>query len=249
MCPLCKGEIKKEQNINKYIPNKAIINSVNSIFNNPENEEVFINGEKVNRFNVILLGNSAVGKTSIFCRLKNNSFKEEIAATIGPDDITTYFIKYKNQKYNLIIHDTAGQEKYKALTKNIMRGKDGVLFIYDISNQESFDCIESWYDSYKEENKEVVGLLIGNKCDKERKVDQQAGKQLSEKHGLNYFETSAKLNHRIRRIILSLLNKIIKSKERKKLDEEEGFGKSYFSINTADALSSVMSKRSKKKCC
>ena len=130
-----------------------------------------------------------------------------------------------------------------------MRGKDGVLFIYDISNQESFDGIESWYDLYKEENEEVVGLLIGNKCDKERKVDQQAGKQLSEKHGLDYFETSAKLNHRIRRIILSLLNKIIKSKERKKLDEEEGLVKSYFSINTADALSSVMSKRSKKKCC
>ena len=49
MCPLCKGEIKKEQNINKYIPNKAIINSVNSIFNNPENEEVFIRPTQIKR--------------------------------------------------------------------------------------------------------------------------------------------------------------------------------------------------------
>ena len=177
-----------------------------------------------------------------------NSFPSNLLATIGIG-MTTYFLKYKNQKYNLIIHDTAGQEKFKALTSKFMKGKDGVLFIFDISIQKTFDDIKFWYDLYKSENKEVVGLLIGNKCDKERKVDQQAGKQLSEKHGLDYFETSAKLNHRIRRIILSLLNKIIKSKERKKLDEEEGLVKSYFSINTADALSSVMSKKSKKKCC
>ena len=50
-----------------------------------------------------------------------------------------------------------------------MRGKDGVLFIYDISNQETFDGIESWYNLYKEENKAVVGLLIDNKCDKDWK--------------------------------------------------------------------------------
>ena len=252
MCPLCKGEIKKEQNINKYIPNKAIINSVNSIFNNPENEEVFINGEKVNRFNVILLGNSAVGKTSIFMRLANNSFKECVLSSVGID-ITTYLLKYKNQKYNLIIHDTAGQEKYKALTKNIMRGKDGVLFIYDISNQESFDGIESWYDLYKEENEEVVGLLIGNKCDKERKVDQQKVEEFSKKHELDYIETSAKLNKRIRRIIISLLDKIRKSKEKQKSEDKTGDESrrtcSYTSLDSADALSSAKTKKPKKKCC
>ena len=95
-----------------------------------------------------------------------------------------------------------------------MRGKDGVLFIYDISNQETFDGIESWYDLYKEENKAVVGLLIDNKCDKERKVDQQKVEEFSKKYGLDYIETSAKLNKRIRRIIISLLGKIRKSKEK-----------------------------------
>ena len=252
ICPLCKERITKEENINKYIPNKLVISFVNSCFNVPKNENVFQNGENIIRYNVILLGNSAVGKTSIFMRLANNSFKECVLSSVGID-ITTYLLKYKNQKYNLIIHDTAGHEKYKALTKNYMRGKDGVLFIYDISDQKSFDSIESWYDLYKDENEEVVGLLIGNKCDKERKVDQQKVEEFSKKHELDYIETSAKLNKRIRRIIISLLDKIRKSKEKQKSEDKTGDESrrtcSYTSLNSADALSSVKTKKPKKKCC
>ena len=134
-----------------------------------------------------------------------------------------------------------------------MRGKDGVLFIYDISNQESFDGIESWYDLYKDENEEVVGLLIGNKCDKERKVDQQKVEEFSKKHELDYIETSAKLNKRIRRIIISLLDKIRKSKEKQKSEDKTGDESrrtcSYTSLDSADALSSAKTKKPKKKCC
>jgi len=185
-------------------------------------------------------------------RLANNSFKENTLSSVHID-ITTYLLKYKNQKYNLIIHDTSGQESFKALTRNYMRGKDGVLFIYDISDQKSFDSIESWYDLYKDENEEVVGLLIGNKCDKERKVDQQKVEEFSKKHELDYIETSAKLNKRIRRIIISLLDKIRKSKEKQKSEDKTGDESrttcSYTSLNSADALSSVKTKKPKKKCC
>ena len=132
-----------------------------------------------------------------------------------------------------------------------MRGKDGVLFIYDISDQKSFDGIESWYDLYKDENEEVVGLLICNKCDKERKVDQQKVEEFSKKHELDYIETSAKLNKRIRRIIISLLDKIRKSKEKQKSEDKTGDESrrtcSYMSLNLADALSSVKTKKPKKK--
>ena len=252
ICPLCKERITKEENINKYIPNKLVISFVNSCFNVPKNENVFQNGENIIRYNVILLGDAAVGKTSIFMRLANNSFKENTLSSVHID-ITTYLLKYKNQKYNLIIHDTSGQESFKALTRNYMRGKDGVLFIYDISDQKSFDSIESWYDLYKDENEEVVGLLIGNKCDKERKVDQQKVEEFSKKHELDYIETSAKLNKRIRRIIISLLDKIRKSKEKQKSEDKTGDESrrtcSYTSLNSADALSSVKTKKPKKKCC
>ena len=132
-----------------------------------------------------------------------------------------------------------------------MRGKDGVLFIYDISNQETFDGIESWYNFYKEENKAVVGLLIDNKCDKERKVDQQKVEEFSKKYGLDYIETSAKLNKRIRRIIISLLDKIRKSKEKQKSEDKTGDESrttcSYMSLNL-DAQSSIKTKKSKNKC-
>ena len=153
-CPLCKEKIKKEENINKYIPNKAIITSVNDCFNIPKNEDIFINGEKIISYNIILLGNTGVGKSSIFRRLKNNTYKETFISTIGMD-ITTYFLKYKNQKYYLNIQDTAGQERYKSITKKYLKGKDGVLFIFDISDQKTFDEIKSWYELYKNENKEI----------------------------------------------------------------------------------------------
>ena len=246
-----KKEIKKESNITNYIPNKAIISSVNACFNVPKNEEVFIKGEKIIKYNKILLGDSCVGKTSIFSRLENNSFREYSFATLG-HDVTTYFIKYKNQKYKLIIHDTSGHEKYKAITKNFMRGKDAVLFVYDISNQESFDGIKSWYDLYKEQNKEVVGLLIGNKCDIEKKVEQKKVDEFSKKFGLDYIETSAKLNKRIRRIIISLLNKIRKYNEKVNLDDKrykENERANSISLNSTDADSSIKIKNPKRKCC
>ena len=186
-------------------------------------------------------------------RLKDNSFHSNLLATIGIS-MTTYYLKYKNQKYSLIIHDTAGQEKYKALTSIFMKGKDGVLFIFDISIQKSFDDIKFWYDLYKAENKEVVGLLIGNKCDLERKVNEEAIEHLSKKLGLEYIETSAKLNKRVRKIIISLLNKINKSKETQKpdenLDRESKLAKSYFSIYSDDVETRVKEKaksESKKK--
>ena len=251
ICPLCKEKIKKESNINNYIPNKAIISSVNACFNIPKKDNDCTKGEKIIKYNIILLGDSCVGKTSIFLRLEDNSFREYSLTTVG-HDVTSYFIKYKTQKYKLIIHDTSGHEKFKAITKSFMRGKDAVLFIYDISNQESFDNMKSWYDLYKEENKEVVGLLIGNKCDIEKNVEQQKVDEFSKKYGLDYIETSAKLNKRIRRIIISLLNKIRKSKEKENLDDKkdkENERAKSISLNSTDAESSIKIKNPKRKCC
>ena len=249
-CPLCKEKIKKEEDINNYIPNKAIISSVNDCFNLPKSENVSINGEKIISYNIILLGNTGVGKSSIFSRLKYNTYKETFISTMGMD-ITTYFLKYKNQKYYLNIQDTAGQERYKSITKKYLKGKDGVLFIFDISDQKTFDEIESWYELYKNENKEIIGLLIGNKCDLERKVNEEAIEHLSKKLGLEYIETSAKLNKRVRKIIISLLNKINKSKETKKpddnLDKEDKLAKSYFSLYSDYAESKVKTKSKSKK--
>ena len=67
--------------------------------------------------------------------------------------------------------DPPSQERFKSITKSFLRNTDGVLFIYDISKQDSFDDLKAWFELYKNENEKVIGLLIANKCDGERKVN------------------------------------------------------------------------------
>ena len=136
------------------------------------------------------------------------------------------------------------------MTKNNLRNKDGVLFTYDISNEESFDDLEEWYNFYKSQNKKVAGLLIGNKCDGERIVNQEKAENFAEEHGLKYIETSAKLDKNIKKAIVYLLEEIIKSKEtdtpEEKIEFEENnkLAKTYFSLNSD--IAAFSSKKNKK---
>ena len=137
VCPVCKEEVKKKENVDEYTTNKDLIKIVNGYFNIPEKEKENQELDGVIQYNIILLGNSAVGKTSIFNRFSGNRVSDKFVSTIGCDT-TKYYIKYKNQKYKLNFRDPAGQEKFKAITKSFMKQNDGVLFIFDISNRESF---------------------------------------------------------------------------------------------------------------
>ena len=235
LCPSCNEKVNKEQNIDDYITNQAIIKFINTCFNLSEKESENIDDGKIIQYNIVLLGNSAVGKTCIFQRLLKDNFSDSYSSTVGVD-INIYYIKYKNKKYKLNIFDTVGQEKYRSITKSLLRDKDGVLFIYDISNENSFRDLKSWYDLYKEENENVVGLLIGNKCDCKRKVNEEEAKIFSLEHKLKYLETSAKLDINIKKAIATILEEIIKS---------ESISREYKQIDTI----SISSRKKKKKDC
>ena len=213
-CPECKSKIKKEKNIDDYICNKEIIRIINKCFNIQEdNKEEKEDGNGPINYNIVLLGNSAVGKTSIIKRFSKEIFSENVSSTIG-SDVTIYYIKYKEKKYKLNFRDTSGQEKYKSITRNILRNTDGVLFVYDISNKDSFNDLESWIDLYKEENENIIGLLIGNKSDNKHVVDKEEAKKFAKDHGLKkYLETSAKSDKNIKKAITLLLDQIIKFKQ------------------------------------
>ena len=234
LCPTCKEKIKKEQYIDDYVTNRVIIKIINDSFNINLNEIKDENQAPI-EYNIILLGNTSVGKTSILHRLSEDIFSERISSTIGCD-MSAYYIKYKNKKYRIILRDSSGQERYRAITKNFLRNSDGVLFVFDITNKTSFDDLESWYDLYKEENEKVVGLLIGNKCDCERKVDEEEAQKFAKQHGLKrYLETSAKLDKNIKKAVACLLEEIIDSKAL------------YNSLSSVDTNFSLKSEKSKKK--
>ena len=232
-CPKCGIKVKNEHNIDNYPTNKAVIKVVDESFYPKNSEE-----KDLIEYKIISLGNSSVGKTSIFLRLSKDIFNENHLATLGCDK-SVYYINYKSKKYKLHLHDPAGQEQFKAVTRAFLRDPDGVLFIYDISNKKSFDDLESWFNIYKEENEKLVGLLIGNKCDKEREVGEKEAEKFAEKHGLKYLETSAKLDRKVKKAIACLLEEIIKSNPSEKKNK-------YCHI---DNYSAQTQKKKEKKCC
>ena len=212
LCPKCKKNTEIKQNIEEYTTNFGIIDLVNASFRIPKDE--IEKGEGIKNpkgFQIISLGNSGVGKTCIFKRLLGEKFSELYIATLGIQFSLPYYIKYKNFFYELFFCDTCGMEKTFSITKNYVRNSDGVLFVYDISDRNSFEDLNKWYALFKEEKGEVVGVLIGNKSDKERQVDYNEAKKFADEHELKYFETSAKLDKNIKKAIVSLLDKIINS--------------------------------------
>ena len=239
-CPNCDKKIKNLKDVEEYITNRELIKMVVECFINQNNKLMQEELGKVIPFKIISLGESTVGKTSIFKRLSKDDFTEEHLETTSFEE-GTYYIKYKNKNYKLTLQDTVGSEKYRAVARNYLRNPDGVLFIFDISNRESFDELEFWYNLYKEENEKVVGLLIGNKCDLERKVSEEEAEKFADEHGLKYLETSAKLDKKVRKAIACLLELIISQNIQKKQID-------YCQIDNFSSYSQNKKKK-KKNCC
>lgn len=148
---------------------------------------------------IIILGSSEVGKTSILKRYFNNQFIQNKISTIGVDFITKYF-KFNNQIIKCNYIDTAGQEVFKAIAKNYLKGTDGAVLVYDITKKESFDLILEWIEDIRMNNEENIGkILFGNKSDlsENREVSIGEGEQLASDLGCLYFEGSAKTGEKI----------------------------------------------------
>ena len=153
---------------------------------------------------VIILGESGVGKTAILNKYVNQQFIEAHKATIGADFMTKEIKVDDNKLVTLQMWDTAGQERFKSLGNSFYRGADAAILVYDITNQESFNKIEEWRDSFMKlssdssENKQANDfpiLLLGNKSDlanQQRNVDINDGKQYAQNKGIQqFYETSA----------------------------------------------------------
>ena len=241
-CPICNKNIKKESNIDEYTTNKEIMKQINSLFNIHDIEDKDdTNKNQLIKYRVILLGNSGVGKTSILLRLLNNKI-DDCLVTVGCEP-RKFYIKYKNKKYQLLFFDTAGHEKYRAVARNFLRNTDAVLFVFDISNKKSFEDLSIWYNLYREENENVVGLLIGNKSDLEHKKDEEEADEFAKEHRLLYMETSAKSDKNVKKAIAYLI---------KKINESNIIFESLSSVNTQFSLHSKKNKKidepNKKKC-
>ena len=147
-------------------------------------------------FKVLLLGNSDVGKSSLLLRYVDSVWNDAFVPTIGVDfKVKTLNINNKNVKMQ--IWDTAGQERFRTVVSTYFKGAHGILLLYDVTNKDSFKNLESWLiEIEKNSNQKVLKILIGNKCDltEEREITAEEGKAFALRNGMEFMETSAKMN-------------------------------------------------------
>ena len=142
---------------------------------------------------VILIGDSGVGKTNIMSKFLKNQFLEDSKATVGVEFGSKLFIQ-QGHKIKAQIWDTAGQEKYKAITSAYYKGSKGALVIYDITQKETFANIEKWVNDLKcKGDPKITIIIIGNKNDLEekRQISKEQGEEKAKSFGCAFLETSA----------------------------------------------------------
>ena len=146
------------------------------------------------KFNVVLIGDSGVGKTAILTRYTEDNFRDCLIKTIGID-FRVKTVRVKEKIVKLQVWDTAGQERFNSITPIYCRKADGIIFVYDVTSQNSFENIVRWVERLKEQTQENVSyVIIGNKVDlkEERSVTTEKGKELSRDIGVQFLEVSAK---------------------------------------------------------
>jgi Ras-related protein Rab-1A len=173
-------------------------------------------------FKLVLIGDSGVGKSCLLLRFADDNFTDSYISTIGVDfRFRTITIEKKTVK--LQIWDTAGQERFRTITSAYYRGADGIIMVYDVTNQDSFEHVEEWLsevDRYANEN--TAKLLIGNKADllDQKQVSEETARRFAEKLNIPFLETSAKTSTNVDAAFLTMAKELIKSRSQQK--EKDG---------------------------
>ncbi|XP_067443264.1 uncharacterized protein rab44 isoform X2 [Thunnus thynnus] len=150
------------------------------------------NYKGANRYNVVMIGDSSVGKTSFMKRAQSGKFSFDLPASVGLDSCL-WNVVVDGKPVVLQLWDTAGQERFHSITRQIFHKAQAFLLIYDITSSESFFAVRYWVDCIKEgAMDDVTVLLLGNKSDcSERKVATQEGEILAKEYNFDFMECSA----------------------------------------------------------
>merc|ERR1712230_69661 len=160
---------------------------------------------------LLLIGDSGVGKSCCLLRFSEDSFTPSFITTMGIDfKIRT--IELDGKRVKLQIWDTAGQERFRTITTAYYRGAMGILLVYDVTDEKSFNNIRTWHANVEQHASEGVNkILIGNKCDwtDKKVITEQQGQELADELGLRFLETSAKTNINVEEGFFALARDII----------------------------------------
>jgi Ras-related protein Rab-1A len=168
-----------------------------------------MNSEYDYLFKFVLIGDSGVGKSSLLLRYVEDIFNENYISTIGVDfKIKT--IKIDGKVAKMQIWDTAGQERFRTITSSYYRGAHGIIIVYDVTDQMSFNNINQWivevtrYAGY-----DVDKLIVGNKCESsDRVVSYNDAKKYADDLNISFIETSAKKSINVEEIFTTIASQI-----------------------------------------
>jgi len=166
---------------------------------------------RVCHFKLVLLGDTAVGKSCLVVRFVRDEFFEFQEPTIGAAFLTqSVGLEHATVKFE--IWDTAGQERYRSLAPMYYRGAAAAIVVYDITNKESFNGAKSWVKELQRRgDPNVVIALAGNKADlnNKRKVDYEEARQYAEENGILHMETSAKNATNVKDLFYEIGNALV----------------------------------------
>ena len=199
--------------------------------------------EEEERIKVILVGSSGVGKTSLINSLIGKSFKEDESSTISANyQMKNYNI---NKNYDLAVWDTAGQEKYRSMTKLFFKNAKICILVYDVTNKQTFDDLNNWLYLLKDIEKDDVILgVVGNKADLfiREEVREEEAKDYANSIKAKFSLVSAKENSiSFDNFVKELLEEYISKNIRKNNPEEKKI--------TINIQKNDMNKKKKKKFC
>ncbi|KAG6511890.1 hypothetical protein ZIOFF_029969 [Zingiber officinale] len=167
---------------------------------------------------LLLIGDSGVGKSCLLLRFSDGSFTTSFITTIGwvklhpLIDFKIRTIELDGKRIKLQIWDTAGQERFRTITTAYYRGAMGILLVYDVTDESSFNNIRNWIRNIEQHASDNVNkILVGNKADMDeskRAVPTASGQALADEYGIKFFETSAKTNLNVEQVFFSIARDI-----------------------------------------
>jgi Ras-related protein Rab-1A len=198
------------------------------------------------RLKFLIIGDSAVGKTSMLLKYTDNFFPESHLATIGVE-FKTKEIEYNGYKVELQVWDTAGQERFKSITKSFFRNTNGIIFVYDITQKNTFKNVKDWIKDSEVNDFGFKRILVGNKIDlqNKRQVQLEDAKEMADKKNMEVMETSAKTGANVNKVFMKLVELILENKSNEEIMNQFGL----IDKKGTEKLSTGNKNIKRKKCC
>jgi small GTP-binding protein len=162
------------------------------VYNRMLEERYFAKGNEP-QFKIIMVGESGVGKTTLFWKYLEGEFLQHKPETVTIIDFKIREVEIGGRAIKLYIWDTAGQERYRSMVASYFHGCQGVMLVFDLSSRASFlSASEKWYPLSRARCPQALTLLVGNKCDLPQAVPDEEVTVWAGKSGVRFIKTSVK---------------------------------------------------------